>query len=134
MKLYVPYPQLWLDYFDRVSKGTSNQRGGGRRPRIIMVKPSLKKEKDLHVSINAVLRTEQTAARAKSELEREDINPKDVEKMFHKLSERRRDSTKKEREKGHLLPLYQNDRNAKEKGEVRGSESHPLKDIQTYLR
>ena len=99
MKLYVPNPQLWVDYFDRVSKGTSNQRGGGRRPRIIMVKPSLKKEKDLHVSINAVLPTEQAAAQAKSELEREDINPKDVEKMFHKLSERRRDSTKKRKRK-----------------------------------
>ena len=97
MKLYVPNPQLWVDYFDRVSKGTSNQRGGGRRPRIIMVKPSLKK--DLHVSINAVLPTEQAAAQAKSELEREDINPKDVEKMFHKLSERRRDSTKKRKRK-----------------------------------
>ena len=89
-----------MDYFDRVSKGTSNQRGGGKRPRIIMVKPSLKKEKDLHVSINAVLPTEQAAAQAKYELEREDINPKDVEKMFHKLSERRRDSTKKRKRKG----------------------------------
>ena len=88
MKLYVPNSQLWLDYFDRVSKGTSNQRDGGRRPSIIMVKPSLKKEKDRHVSINAVLPTKQAAAQAKSELEREDINPKDVEKVFHNLSER----------------------------------------------
>ena len=96
----MPNPQLRVDYFDRVSKGTSNQRGGGRRPSIIMVKPSLKKEKDRHVSINAVLPTEQAAAQAKSELEREDINPKDVEKVFHNLSERRRVSTKKRKRKG----------------------------------
>ena len=41
-----------------------------------MVKPSLKKEKDRNISINAVLPTEQVTAQAKSELEREDINPK----------------------------------------------------------
>ena len=89
MKLYVPNPQLWVDYFDRITKGTSNQRGGGRRPRIIMVKPSRKKE-DQHISIKAVLPTEQTAAQAKSELVREDINPKDVEKVFQNLPERQR--------------------------------------------
>ena len=95
MKLYVPYPQLWVDYFDRITKGTSNQRGGGRRPRIIMVKPSRKKGEDRRISIKAVLPTEQTTAQAKSELVREDINPKNVEKVFQNLSERRGESTKK---------------------------------------
>ena len=95
MKLYVPNPQLWVDYFDRVTKGTSNQRGGGRRPCIIMVNPSRKKEEGRRISINAVLPTEQTVAQAKSELEREDINPKDVEKVFQNLTDRRTDNTLK---------------------------------------
>ena len=95
MKLYVPNPQLWVDYFDRVTKGTSNQRGGGRRPRVIMVKPSRKKDEGHRISINAVLPTEQTVAQAKSELEREDINPKEVEKVFQNLSESRTESTLK---------------------------------------
>ena len=95
MKLYVPNPQLWVDYFDRVTKGTSNQRGGGRRPRIIMVNPSRKKEEGRCISINAVLPTEQTVAQAKSELEREDINPKDVEKVFQNLTDRRTENTLK---------------------------------------
>ena len=90
MKLYVPNPHLWVDYFERATKGTSNQRGGGRRPRIIMVKPSRKKEDGQHISIKAVLPTEQTAAQAKSELVREDINPKEVEKVFQNLPERQR--------------------------------------------
>ena len=94
MKLYVPNPQVWVDYFDGVSKGSSNQRGGGRRPRIITVKPPKRKD-DQRVSIKAVLPTEQTAAQAKSELEREDINPKDVEKVFQNLTKRRGESTKR---------------------------------------
>ena len=95
MKLYVPNPQLWVDYFDRVTKGTSNQRGGGRRPRVIMIKPSRKKEEGHRISIKAVLPTEQTVAQAKSELEREDTNPKEVEKVFQNLSEGRTESTLK---------------------------------------
>lgn len=95
MKLYVPNPQVWVDYFERVSQGSSNQRGGGgRKPRIITVKPAKKKEEQ-HVTIKAVLPSEQTAAQAKSELEREDINPKEVEKVFQNLSKRRRESTKR---------------------------------------
>ena len=94
MKLYVPNTQLWVDYFDRVSKGSSNQRGGGRRPRIITVKPQRKTEKQ-RISIKPVLPTEQTAAQAKSELEREDIKPKEVEKVFQNLSKRRGKSTKR---------------------------------------
>ncbi|MEW8542237.1 MAG: hypothetical protein AB2693_01775 [Candidatus Thiodiazotropha sp.] len=90
MKLYVPNPQLWVDYFERATKGTSNQRGGGRRPGIIMVKPSRKKEEGQHISIKAVLPAEQTAAQAKSELVREDINPKEVERVFQNLPERQR--------------------------------------------
>ena len=35
MKLYVPNPQVWVDYFERVGQASSsNQRGGGRKPGI----------------------------------------------------------------------------------------------------
>ena len=134
MKLYVPNPQLWVDYFDRITKGTSNQRGGGRRPRIIMVKPSRKKGEDRRISIKAVLPTEQTTAQAKSELVREDINPKNVEKVFQNLSERRGESTKKERVQYHLLPPRNlNDRNVKNKKDEFKRERLQLKVVGTYL-
>ena len=94
MKLYVPNPQLWVDYFEGVSKGTSNQRGGGRKPRIVAIKPR-KQTEEPRISIKAVLPTEQATAQAKAELEREDINPKDVEKAFQTLSGRQRKSTKR---------------------------------------
>ena len=95
MKLYVPNPQVWVDYFERVSQdSSSNQRGGGRKLGIITVKP-VKKKEEQRVTIKAVLPTEQTAAQAKSELEREDINPKEVEKVFQNMTKRRRESTKR---------------------------------------
>ena len=87
MKLYVSNLQLWVDFFDGVSKGTSNQSGGVRMPRIIRVQPSKKKE-DHHISIKAGLATEQTTAQVKPELESENINPKSVEKAFQNLTKR----------------------------------------------
>ena len=92
MKLYVPNPQHWVDFFER--RAAFNQSGGARRPRVIRIKPPRKQE-DQRVSIKAVLPTEQTTAQAKSELEREDINPKDVEKVFQTLSGHRRKSIKR---------------------------------------
>ena len=58
--------------------------GTGRRPRIITVDPSNP------CPVKAVLTTEQTAARSKTELEREDINPEDVVKVFHSSTDRGR--------------------------------------------
>ena len=94
MKLYVPNPQVWVDYYENLSKGSSKQSGSGRKPRIITVKPSSRKEAS-DISIKAVLPTEQLAAQAKSELERESINPKKVEKVFQKLSGRQGESIKR---------------------------------------
>jgi hypothetical protein len=86
MKLYVPNPQVWVDYFDRVSRGKASlqQSGRGRRPRVISVTPS--SEENNPITIKAVLPSEQTAAQAKTALEREAINPKSVEKAFQNLS------------------------------------------------
>ena len=89
MKLYVPNPQLWVDFFDGKLKGQSNQRGGARKPRIITVKPP-KQPEEQRLTIKAVLPSEQATAQAKSELMREDINPKDVEKAFQTQPGRRR--------------------------------------------
>ena len=85
MKLYVPNPQMWVDFFDRVGTGKAslNQSGAGRRPRVITIDQS----KPLaEVSIKAVLSIEQTVAQAKSEMKREDISPEAVEKMFQSTS------------------------------------------------
>jgi hypothetical protein len=74
MKLYVPNTQKWLDFFERVSTGKTqlSQSGTGRRPRVITI------DQSKPFSLKAVLPAEQTAAQAKSELEREGINPKRV--------------------------------------------------------
>lgn len=83
MKLYVPNPEKWLDFFERISTGQTqlNQTGRGRRRHVITVDQSKQHP------VKAVLPTEQTAAQAKSELEREGINPNDVVKAFQSSTE-----------------------------------------------
>lgn len=82
MKLYVPNPQMWVDFFERVNSGKAslNQTGAGRRAHVIAVDQS-KASEDLRYPIEAVLPAEQTTARAKSELERKDINPASIARM-----------------------------------------------------
>lgn len=98
MKLYVPNPQVWVDFFDHSGTGRDkmNQSGAGRRPRVIMVNQSNSRD-DKTVPVKAVLPAEQTTAQAKSELERQDINPKKVEEMFQKAAGRRRRGVKRKR-------------------------------------
>ena len=98
MKLYVPNPQKWVDFFDRVSSGKArlNQSGGGRRFSVIPLdntSPGAEKEHP----VKAVLPVEQTTAQAKSELEREDINPTKVVDMIHSSSRKRRRGIKRKR-------------------------------------
>ena len=94
MKLYVPNPQVWVDYFNDTSKGSSSQLGGGRKPYIITLKPG-KKTDEKPIAIKAVLPTEQTVAQAKSELVRSDIKPREVEKAFQKSTQRRGENRKR---------------------------------------
>ena len=56
MKLYVPNPQLWVDFFDRVCRGKASlqQTGRGRFPSVIEVTPSSFPE-EKKVAIKAVL-------------------------------------------------------------------------------
>lgn len=99
MKLYVPNPQKWVDFFDRVSSGKTslNQSGGGRRLSVISVDDN-KSGVDKVYPIKAVLPAEQTAAQAKSELERQDINPAKVVDMIQSSSgTRRRRGVKRKR-------------------------------------
>lgn len=79
-----------MDFFDSVSIGkpSINQSGAGRRPRVITVDQS--KDGSKSVVIKAVLPAEQTVAQAKSELEREDINPAAITDMIQKGSSRGR--------------------------------------------
>ncbi|MCG7875620.1 MAG: hypothetical protein N0C90_04765, partial [Candidatus Thiodiazotropha endolucinida] len=98
MKLYVPNPQKWVDFFERVSSGKTslNQSGGGRRLSIIPV-DNVNHVEDKAYPIKAVLPAEQTTAQAKSELERRNINPAQVVDMIHSSSGKRRRGTKRKR-------------------------------------
>ena len=98
MKLYVPNPQKWVDFFDRVSSGKTslNQSGGGRRLSVIPVDYSHPGEGKVY-PIKAILPAEQTTAQAKSELERQDINPAKVVDTIHSSSGKRRRGIKRKR-------------------------------------
>lgn len=98
MKLYVPNPQKWVNFFENVSSGKTslNQSGGGRRLSVIAV-DELKASNDKVYPIKAVLPAEQTTAQAKSELEREDINPSEIVNMLQSSAGRRRRGTKRKR-------------------------------------
>ncbi|XP_053390201.1 uncharacterized protein LOC128553113 [Mercenaria mercenaria] len=82
-------------FLDRVSSGrtTLNQTGAGRRLSIIPVDDS-KVAAEKQFPIKAVLPAEQTTAQAKSELERQDINPASVVNMLQSSSGQRRRGTK----------------------------------------
>ena len=99
MKLYVPNPQKWVDFFDRVSSGKAslNQSGGGRKSSIIPLDHNTITGVDKVYPVKAVLPVEQTTAQAKSELEREDINPAKVIDMVHSSTRKRRRGIKRKR-------------------------------------
>ena len=82
MKLYVPYPQTWMDFFQ--SGWKTNQSGRGKIPQVI---PVIRLKE---YSIRTVLPSEQSTAQVKSELERQDINPRAVEKAVQSFSDHRR--------------------------------------------
>ena len=93
MKLYVPDPQKWVDYFEKKHSGKTSlhQTSAGRRGSIIPIEESKISRERKQVSIRAVLPSEETAARAKSELIREGIKPKTVSDAFQsKKGERKR--------------------------------------------
>ena len=102
MKLYVPNPQTWVDFFQRVSSGktTLNQSGSGRRPHVIPVIQS-KPDEDKQYTIKAVLPAEQTTAQAKSELKRQNIKPGEIVNMVQSDSGRKRKRKLQDKSDGH---------------------------------
>lgn len=94
-KLYIPNPQKWIDFFDRVSKGVTslNQSGGSRQSRVISIGNSGGNQTTAHLSLKAVSPSEQTVQQAKSELERDHIKPSVVAEMIQKPRKRRQRRT-----------------------------------------
>ena len=80
MKLNVPYPETWMDFFQ--SERKTNHLGRGKRPHVIPVIRS--KE----YSIRTVLPSEQSTAQVKSGQE---INPRAVEKAVQSFGDHRRE-------------------------------------------
>ena len=88
-KLYVPNPQKWVHFFDKVAK--VKQRGGGKVPQILPLdKYTAIESQNNQIPVKAVTPAEQTVQQAKSELERESIKPPTVADMNHKLKAYRR--------------------------------------------
>lgn len=95
-KLYVPNPQQWVRFFDKVADGKAKfgQSGGARKMEIIPIDKCASTDKT-SLPIAAVVPAEQTVQQAASELKRENINPEAVAKMIQKTEKRRRKRTSK---------------------------------------
>ena len=93
-KLYVPNPQKWVHFFDRVAKGTVNieQTGSGRKGGLISVEREghSARQSNSELPIKAVTPAEQTVQQAKSELKRENINLAAVKSHIQTPVKRRR--------------------------------------------
>lgn len=110
MKLYVPDPQKWVTYFERLSnKHYSNQSGAGIRPRVIPIEDSKASRERKQVSISAVLPAEQTTARAEAELKRDGIKPADVVDAFQSTSSHRKRKVSKSSKKAKAIKKTKKD-------------------------
>lgn len=86
-KLYVPNPQIWVDFSDKVAK--VKQSGGEKVSQILPLdKYTTTESQDNQLPIKIVSPAEQTVQQARSELERENIKTSAVLKMNHKLKPR----------------------------------------------
>jgi hypothetical protein len=97
-KLYVPNPQKWMRFFERVASGKAKliQSGRGRRMLSVDAYTDVFEDNRQQQPVKVVTPAEQTVAQAKSELKRDDINPKVVSAALHtvKGSRGRRTSKK----------------------------------------
>ena len=102
-KLYVPNPQKWVTFFDKVADGKARfvQSGGARNMEILPL-DRYSKENVTPVTVKAVTPAEQTVQQAASELKREDINPTELTKMVQKTKRRRKRRTSK---KGRIVKI-----------------------------
>ena len=96
-KLYVPNPQRWVTFFDKVADGKAHfrQSGGARKMEILPIDKYMPGDKKI-APMNAVAPAEQTVLQAASELKREHINPKEVADMLQNpINQPRKRSSKK---------------------------------------
>ncbi len=122
-KLCVPDPQKWIHFFDKVSQGKVRfgQFGGARTAQILPLDIYTHKDSDEAIpSTQVVAPTEQTVEQAKSELERENINPTSVANMFQKTARRRRTRTTKRKKTQYRENLENKEKasNGRKEGQV----------------
>ena len=73
-KLYIPNPQKWMRFFDKVAK--VKQSGGGYVPKILHLDKYVTADSNAeNVPIKSVSPAEQTVQQAVSELKRDNIKP-----------------------------------------------------------
>ena len=88
-KLYIPDPQKWVNFFEKVAK--VKQSGGGYIPKILPLdKYGTVASKAENVPIKAVSPAEQTVQQAVSELKRDNIKPASTMSTSQKSKARRR--------------------------------------------
>ena len=86
-RLYVPNPQKWVQFFDKVAKGKVKygQSGDGNITQIIPMDQYTSYQSGAkQLPVNLVSPAGQTVNQAKSELERVDIKPFTVKELFQK--------------------------------------------------
>ena len=78
-KLYIPNPQKWIHFYDKVADGKVKllQSGGSRTSQILPLGSytPVEKAENQQLAVKAVSPIEQTTLQANSELERENIKP-----------------------------------------------------------
>ncbi|OOZ35903.1 hypothetical protein [Solemya elarraichensis gill symbiont] len=90
-KLYVPNPQKWVQFFDKMARGKLKwgQHGGGSVSRIIPMDQYISAQSDgQQFPVKIVSPAEQTVDQAKSELVRENIKPSTIQRLFQKETSR----------------------------------------------
>ena len=109
-KLYVPNPQKWVDFFDKVAQGKVklDQHGGGNVSHIIpMDQYASSHSNTTQLPVKIVSPSEQVVDQAKSELERENIKPTQIKNMAHKSKSRRGKHTHNRKTRAHKKPRNQ---------------------------
>jgi hypothetical protein len=101
-KLYVPNPQKWMSFFERVASGKAKLSQSGRGRRQMLSVDAFTDVHDTHrgrqLPVKVVEPAEQTVAQAKSELKRDDINPELVTAALHTAKGRRKRQTSQKKQ------------------------------------
>ena len=102
-KLYIPNPQKWVGFFDKVAK--VKQSGGGRVQKILPIDKYIAIESKVgNIPVKSVTPAEQTVQQAVSELKRENIKPESVMDLSQKSNTRRHKRTSVTKKSKQLKP------------------------------